>query len=103
MIGSIVASLVIMTTIACIRLYGSHGLSWETVTKAIQELKAKPEASGEELPYVTSMPLVPRASGDESTHSEDQPAPPAAKQIVLDKPLQTDRPKGSNGKSSERR
>ena len=89
-IGSIVASLVIMGTIACVRLYGSNGLSWETVTKAIEEWKAKPEASVEELPYVTSMPLVPRSNGDDPTHSEDQPAPPATKQIVLDKLLQID-------------
>jgi len=102
-IGSIIASLVIMGTIAGVRLYGSNGLSWETVTKAIQEWKDKPEASGDELPYVTSMPLVPRSSSEESTHTVDQPAPPATKQIVLDKPLQNDRPTGSDGKSSERR
>ena len=102
-IGSIIASLVIMATIAGIRLYGSQGLSWATVTQAIQDWKAKPEVAEEELPYVTSMPLVPRSGGVESPHTEDQPAPATAKQIVLDNALQNDRAKGPNGKNNERR
>ena len=101
-IGSLIASLVIMGTITCARLYGSNDLSWATVTKAIQEWKARPEAAEQELPYVTSMPLVPGAGRSESIATEDRPAQPA-KQVVLENPLRSDRSKDPNGKSDERR
>ena len=102
-IGSIIASLLIMGTIACIRVYGSHGLSWATVKQALQQWKAKTEVVEDDLPYVTSMPLVPGASGVESTATAEQPPPQPAKRIVLGNPLRNDRPKDANEKSNERR
>ena len=100
-IGSLVASLLIMGVIGWVRLYGAHGLSWATVQHAVQQMTAKPEVAEENLPYVTSMPLMPSLTAEAT--AQDQQSSDGAKQIASGSAPANSRSPSSKAKSTERR
>ena len=100
-IGSLVASLLIMGVIGWVRLYGAHGLSWATVQHAVQQMTAKPEVAEENLPYVTSMPLMPSLNAEAT--AQDQQSSDGAKQIASGSAPANSRWPSSKAKSTERR